>query len=285
MRDCSLYATAWLISLSICHASNSPPQAPLTDTAPSHLRRATLDDADDITTVFVDAFKVWDAWKYVYQFEDQVDPAYTWTCARDMFRNTWLNQTGPYANIFNVIAVPDDASPTGDKVVSIAYWNLAFVNATPTDESLPPPHPMSLFGSELAGGLASASKFDCAANLDANLTRARQVHGAMEEANEKLLHGRFAPLLELALLATHPDWDGNGFAARHLRWGKAKLAELNRAREPSEARLPITLMATPAGYPLYVSEGFESLRNVTVERFDGKGVVWQEAMKFEDDYA
>jgi len=44
--------------------------------------------------------------------------------------------------------------------------------------------------------------------------------------------------------------------------------------------LPVTLLASPAGYPLYDSLGFESVVNATMEMLDGLGELWFEVMRW-----
>lgn len=266
----------------------SSEQAPISHSSPSTFREATIADLDDITTVNVDAFKPGSAWKYVRQFEDKVGSEYTWNCQREALRQVFVNASELYnATLFNVISVPDATSTRGERVVSFAAWNFAM--AGPTSSDRPFSDQTSTWKQAMSGlfrGLdrvagSSSSPFNCSAHLDMNLTRALQYSNTMQAAERKYLLEPFARQLELGLLATHPDWDGNGFAARHLHWGKAKLAELSHGLEASEDQMPITLMGTPAGYPLYRSEGFETLHNVTIERLDGEGVLWLAAMKYD----
>lgn len=102
-------------------------------------------------------------------------------------------------------------------------------------------------------------------------------------ADEEYLQKPFERRLQLGLLATHPDWDGHGFASQHLHWGKAELARLNRELDDSapQNQIPIVLVGTPAGYPLYASEGFKGVKNISVKRLDGKGIFWWEAMVYQ----
>lgn len=190
--------------------------------------------------------------------------------------------------------------------MSFAMWNL---NETHRHRSSVDPHQDSpamsswvvpLMGTHGGSGDVvpgpSSPRFNCSAYLDINITRALHLSGHMDAAREEYLRGPLGPQLYLELLATHPAWDGNEFAAAHLRWGKALLGRLGVAcggggddcddgggggARAGGDDLPLTLMASPAGYPLYVSEGFEGLKNVTVERLDGKGLLWDEVMKFE----
>jgi hypothetical protein len=45
--------------------------------------------------------------------------------------------------------------------------------------------------------------------------------------------------------------------------------------------VPVTLLATPAGWVLYDSLGFEGLKNATVEMVDGDGELWYEVMQWD----
>lgn len=304
MKELWFFLTSLLLSPFLAHASTLPQQAPLSGAGeiPSTFRRATLDDIDDITTTLIDAFRAAPLWKYIRPSEEDVEPGYTWSCQRDFMRRLYLNESEPHnASVFYVIAVPDPTSRRGERAVSVAIWDFTMIASSGSVPHASPPPESSrlhaglklLAGDDRAGGAPGSgsgsgpldsrarARFDCAANLDKNMTRAAPLVRALEGAERAYLDEPLGAQLRLALLATHPSWDGHGFAARHLRWGKGKVAALNR-RRGREHRLPITLLATPAGYPLYRREGFEGLKNVTVERLDGEGVFWYEAMKYDD---
>lgn len=280
----SLYILiALLFHAPLCFTYNSRQQAPITGGIPFTFRNATIDDLDDITTVHLDAFRSGPTWSYIRQFAD-LYPNYTWSCQRETFKQIYMNNTTTGTLVIKVVSVPDAASPRRERVVSISAWDMSLLNQT-REESLS----SSLLAwlqvgmlSEIYGNTAANSGFDCKAHLDINMTRAQHYQKAMLEAEEQYLTKPYGSQLRLGLLATHPKWDGNGFAARHIRWGKERLAELNDASENPNHRLPITLIGTPAGYPLYVSEGFEGVKNITIERLDGGERLWYEAMKFEE---
>jgi hypothetical protein len=48
------------------------------------------------------------------------------------------------------------------------------------------------------------------------------------------------------------------------------------------SKIPVTLIATPAGYPLYDDIGFRGIKNITIETLDGwgNGLLWFEAMEY-----
>lgn len=270
-----LWLSVFLLPFSI--ALPHPPS-----TVPFSFRNATVDDIDDITTVWFEAFKPSPIFNYIRQFGDEVGDEYTWTCQRDRYLALFQQHIVDYR--FQVITVPESISASGEKVVSISVWDFSRTEHHLGDElSLTSLSPI------LAGSLSHTTRrssvndryvsdFNCSAHLDMNLTRALHFQNIMEDAERKFLIEPFGTQLYLGLLATHPSWDGHGFAAQHLSWGKTQLELL---RKPSGDRLPITLMATPAGYPLYVDEGFTGLKNATLERLDGKGQFWYEAMAYE----
>lgn len=266
-----LWLSIFLIpsSLALSHVSS---------TVPSSFRNATVDDIDDITTVWMDAFKPSPIFSYIRQFADGVGEEYTWTCQRDWFLAVFQQHAVDYR--FQVITVPESASPSGQKAVSFSVWDLSQTEHGRHDEwSLTSLAPFIAQASHSgADNTQHASGFNCSAHLDTNLTRAVHFQQMVEDAECRYLVKPFGPQLQLALLATHPSWDGHGFAAQHLQWGKTQLDQLG---EELSSRLPITLMATPAGFPLYIDEGFKGLKNVTLERLDGKEAFWYEAMAYE----
>ncbi|ROW07498.1 hypothetical protein VPNG_07097 [Cytospora leucostoma] len=276
------------ISLLLILPSNAstiiPPQSSLggakAASVPFTFRNATIEDVDDITTVFLDAFLPDPVWKYIRQFADEVHPLYTWTCHRDRLLAQFRNR-GPELD-WKVITVQE---PAGERAVSVAFWDFSGTETVidAGDSSSYLSSLLSVHGSDSGSGTSSfsSSPFNCSAHLDLNMTRVRHFTSVMQEAREKYIDpiGR---QVFLDLLATHPDWDGNGFASHHLRWGKGQLGRGGGDGGAGEA-LPLTLVATPAGYPLYVSQGFEGLRNATVGRLDGEGVLWQEVMKYEEE--
>lgn len=260
----------------------SPALSHLSFSVPSNFRNATIDDIDEITTVIVDAFKPSPVYKYIRQFADEAGEEYTWTCQRDGYLALFQQHAADYR--FQVITVPESTSTPREKVVSVSVWDFSRTEQHARDDELLSPSLLPLLGhsrSQTVHGSAKnslVSGFNCSAHLDVNLTRAIHYQRFMEDAEREYLAEPFGAQLYLGLLATHPSWDGNGFAAQHLRWGKAQLEML---RNPSGDRLPMTLLATPAGYPLYVDEGFKGLANITMERLDGMGLFWHEAMSYE----
>ena len=300
MRSLNHIASILLSLLLISsHASPTPHQAPLGPSPspspaaaiPFTFRNATLEDADDITTVWYDAFRSSNLWHYLFQFADDVDPLYRWTCQRDAHLQALQDESSGVK--FTVITVqvpdpttsssPEGAAETRERVVSFAMWD--FNQTRPHRDQGSPTSPQMLLPMGLHGGggggggdTSGLSPFNCSARLDINMTRSLHYSGRMSAAKDKYLDKPLGPQLYLGLLATHPGWDGNGFAAVQLGWGKAQLGRLGAevgGGGGGGGGLPLTLLASPAGYPLYVSEGFEGLKNATVERLDGEGGVME----------
>ncbi|KAF7539103.1 hypothetical protein G7054_g2425 [Neopestalotiopsis clavispora] len=219
---------------------------------PFEFRAATGDDVDDLATLFIEAFSVAPMWRYIHQFEDDY-PGYTWHCYRDKFKE--ILESNPNVTS-RVISVPDETTPSGSRVVSFSAWQF---NKTRSSSET----------SQSIWSMGLANWANCSAHLDINATRADDFLKQSAAAEDKYLNEVYDRQDYLALLATHPKWDGNGFAATHLKWGMA-LADATAT--------PTTLLATPAGYPLYSSLGFEDMYNLSVNRLDGKGTFWYEVM-------
>ncbi|ETS82529.1 hypothetical protein PFICI_04405 [Pestalotiopsis fici W106-1] len=225
------------------------------DQLPFEFRAATIDDIDDMVTVFIEAFSVSPAWQYIHQFEDAY-PGYTWHCTRDSWRDSY-EKSGSNAT-FRVISVPDETAASGSRVVSFSIWEFNKTGGSDANRQ-----------SIWSMGNRTPSWANCSAHLDVNMTRVEDYVKQGAEAEDKYLNDVYDCQDYLALLATHPKWDGNGFAAVHLQWGMA-LAD--------KTAIPTTLLATPAGYPLYKSLGFKDIYNQSINRLDGKGTFWHEIM-------
>lgn len=225
-------------------------QQPLRVT-PTEFRDLRVEDAGDFATVIIDAFSQSPSWNYIHQFADD-HPGYLRNCMVQSVKEAFSN--GTLGSSYKVIAVPEQSSRSGSRVVSISIWN--FNKTTQNSTSLIP----LIFGEDGS----------CAKQLDVNQTRSAPYVKHLADA-EKVLDYIFERQAYLELLATHPKWDGHGFAARHLDWG------MDVARNMG---LPATLIATPAGYPLYKSKGFQDVANVTLDMLDGLGILWHEAMKY-----
>lgn len=282
-------------SLGSSQISLEKPSFPTPD-IPYTFRQATYADLNDITDVIIDAFDPSVEWKYNYQFKDEY-PIYHRECFRQFLLSRW-NELEDLDNVvMNVIEVPiDDDSSTSStlsrtsRIVAIGLWQIHPASANSdskesgTDNTLPLPFFLPSLSASNDEPVASASSFstsepvltwpNCSLHLDANYTRAEDFSAQFAVAKQKYIDVAYpSGQVYLALLATHPDYDGHNFGATHCRWGM----DLAVKRVKGE---PVTLMATPEGYPLYKSLGFEEVKNVTLEFLDGLGGSWSEVMRW-----
>ena len=259
------------------------------------IRNGTLADLDAITNVLVDAYSPAPEQEYIFQFRDQYSK-YHWECMRqdvlDAFKQV-RERDGVY---FNVIDAPiekkdvdevgsgdegDHGHPQEMKVVAIAAW-IRYAREDDVEESqtsLP-----ALFSSlypDVGVRESKQAKTNCSLHLDMNITRAEHFSRQFSAYKDHYIETAYDKQVYLALLATHPDYDGRGFGAMHCEWGK-ELAR--RWGEELEEKVNVTLMATPPGYSLYSTIGFESVKNLSFTRVEGdkpKELCWQEVMEYE----
>jgi hypothetical protein len=240
-------------------------------------RDALREDIDDITTVALDAFSPSLAWQYTMP-EYQRYKDYTRYCTREGLARQWDDIDRDDTVFIKVVAVPDAMASDGrnERVVAVSACALLARNGTATSATQffaqMSQHCSPTLGVRMDAS-DSSSMYNCSAELDTNQTRATDLDCQLGAAATQYIDDAYPKYLYLASLATHPDWDGYGFAALSLHWG-TKLA--NTLEEP------VTLIATPAGYPLYNDFGFRSLKNVSIKTLDGweGGSLWFELMEY-----
>ncbi|KAK5098369.1 hypothetical protein LTS08_006502 [Lithohypha guttulata] len=251
-----------------------------------HFRDATESDIDDITTLILDAFGPNEERQYI-QPQRKLYPHYEWHCTREIIREQW-SQSSWNGTFAKVVAVSDhstdvekDGRKRDERVVALGIWNIyhgdgkvtstildrkgltpfsSLVNSNPTTSSI-----------QFHDNDDDKPPFNCSLNLAMNTTREEDFFRQWNEAKHKHIDEAYEKQLYLNVLCTHPQWDGHGFAAMNLDWGTSLARSLD---------LPVTLIATPAGYPLYDSYGFESVSNVSISKLDGLGSLWYEVMKY-----
>lgn len=240
----------------------SPQQTSLADSN-IHIRPATEADLDDIVTVVIDAFAPGPVWRYLYQFQDQFKE-YQWKCWRENIGEQFKHKSNDtFANVVSIPGQYSDLNSQGnreEKVVALAVWNVLEPSSAYFE----------LEGMDLLGVLHDSAK--CSDHLDMNITRASDYQRQALVAEERYVYSLAQKQLYLNLLATHPDWDGHDFAAAHVQWG------LEKARAMG---VPVTLLGTPAGWPLYNSLGFESIANITIETLGDMDDLWYEYMRYD----
>ena len=249
----------------------------------SHFRGVEFKDLAAITTVFIEAFSPSAVWHYVMPgLQDHKDEA--WACLHAELKDAWRTRN-TNRTIGKVITVPSRSNGHSeseqeaeaeeeDLVVSFSFWSIRtrkYGGDGEIEEPQEATNPLTSFSS-----LAAALQSRCGGMAPGtNLTRAMDFQRQNDAYEYKYFDKAYPHQLYLKLLATHPDWDGNGFGARHVEWGQQLSLEL-------EPRMPVTLFASPAGYPLYDSLGFESVKNATIAMLDGLGDLWFEVMRWEE---
>ena len=237
-----------------------PAQRPLSLPYDAHLRPIAASDIDDAADVAYYAFKPDPASQYA--LIDQNHENYTRRCIREE-AHLIFDHMPEYMHA-NVIVIPEDRN---ERVVAVAFWEIL----SPGQAGMLEFNGNSLidFGDVFEN---SGNRPSCADRVDLNVTRSQDYKRQTDKAMLKYVRNAETSQMYLRMLATHPDFDGNGFAAAHLRWGMSQAA----ARD-----LPITLFSSPVGYSLYDSVGFTSVANVTIEMLDGLGELWEEFMRWD----
>jgi GNAT superfamily N-acetyltransferase len=233
-----------------CWALSANQQSYLGAAIQYEVRDATVDDASDITDVFYDAFSPSDSFKYVHQFRDQYPGYYRRCWGQSIHRML----AGPQANdtAWRVLSIPDKTAQKGTRVVSVSSWD--FMGTS--NESF-----WSMAAADGGGGYDD----DCAKRLDENVTRADYQLQQLMAAKKTFIDNAYGAQVYLGGLATHPNWDGHGFAAVLVHWGMALAHKM---------AVPATLIGSPAGHPLYRSLGFEDVKNLTIKSLDGPERSW-----------
>ena len=274
----------------------------------------TYDDLDAVATTFVSAFDPGVLWTYIYQFRDWY-PDYHRRCHREELEKYSRDMD---ATDYAMVIVPRDDPANSAR--SVALWKMIRRG----EESLrasrwtasPPTVDSSVIDSLVMGNArhgveqtemsrqrliekrqahvneeqqgVTDIELSCSLHLDMNLIRALHISPQLQAVEKEYIEDKYEYQLYLGLLATHPDWDGHGFGAAQVQWGM-ELAKAEAKRlsllEGRQVQVPVTLLATPAGYPLYKSLGFESVANVTLSllgNFNG-GTTWYEYMRWFGD--
>lgn len=269
--------SAWLLTLYLLTQVASVPvdvQEPLSSDLKVNFRNGTVSDLDDIVTIIIDAFAPGDAFKYTHPGYERFKE-YTKCCTREEIKRRW-DDVEWKGTIVKVITVPDDhtSSSGKERAVATAVWVTKSEEEDGDEGSLTEAiwnivynqPPISLMDKP------DDSLYDCSLHLGSNMTRSDDFRRQLMQAEQDTIDSQFTKHLYLAVLATHPTWDGHNFGAMNLHWGM----RFAKARD-----IPVTLIATPEGYPLYDSLGFQSLKNVTIHKLDGERDLWYEAMVFD----
>jgi predicted N-acetyltransferase YhbS len=256
-----------IASLSLPITNNQQQPLPSTKNAhtnnnlKTHFRDIQPADLPAITTILVEAFSPSATWHYLMPDLQHHKPE-VWTCLHAQVEYAWetRNTSTSFGKIITVIQEEDQEEiPASFSLWTIRHREKDSPSTSTTTSFF---SPQSIF---------SALHDPCPIPPGTNLTRALKFARQNAAVEHKYFDLPYAHRFNLNLLATHPSWDGNGFGARHVQWGQNFSLTL-------EPKMPVTLLASPAGYPLYDSLGFESVKNATMPMLDDLGQLWFEVM-------
>ncbi|RVX74472.1 hypothetical protein B0A52_01598 [Exophiala mesophila] len=228
------------------------------------IRNATMADATRITTIVQEAFHDSPETQYVYQFMDQHPHDY-FNCVFGHVKSVLHDPT----MMVQIALLPDNNAPHRLVPAAVAFWEF------PTAWS----HASSSSSLKMLNGLFLPSLTDvdtlevpeaCLAIL--NFTRLIDFDHQLTTAKRQYLDQPYPPSHQFYLdtLGTLPDYQRRGAGGALVRSG------LDFAKETmgQDDNVTATLIATPAGEPLYLHLGWDSLKNFTVtslDRLDGGG--------------
>lgn len=211
-------------------------------------------DLPSLTNLIIDAFLPSTTWQYLLlpNFPSH-EPQFR-ACMIQQVQREWhsRHRASTFANVITVRQPATD----DDEIASVAIWNVR-------DSTTHHDHhnaPLSLL-------------FDPATCPGLNTTRLASLTAQQTALEERYLSPLAPRQLYLHTLATHPSWDGHGFAAAQCVWGQNLAVRME---------VPVTLTATEAGWVVYDGLGFEGLRNLTLRGVEGEETgAWVEAMVWE----
>jgi hypothetical protein len=274
MASLSLPSLRSLTDQQPLHVPNNVPEDHFRDLQPS--------DFPAIATLVVEAFAPSAAWHYLMP-DLEHHKAEVEACLILQMEQGWRTHDQQHT-IGKVITVPhhNEDGKEEDLPVSIAVWHIRSQSQDRNSNTATDPSPLTPFS--LPTLLQT-----CNPPPSTNLTRAASFIRQTNAIEEKYFSPSVYPdQLYLNILATHPDWDGHGFGARQVEWGMnlSRTLESGKSEQMLDSSslklgVPVTLLATPAGWLLYDSLGFEGLKNATVEMVDGDGELWYEVMQWD----
>jgi hypothetical protein len=254
-----------------------------------HFRDVQRSDFPAIATLVVEAFSPSAAWHYLMP-DLEHHKAEVRACLLRQMEQGWQSHDKQHT-IGKVITVPHrgENGKEEDLPVSIAVWHIRSQDQSSSTNTATNTNPSPFTPFSLPTLLQS-----CTPPPSTNLTRAASYAKQVTAIEQHYFSPSIYPSqLYLNLLATHPDWDGHGFGARQVEWGMnlSRTLESERKLDSSDFSgsslalgingMPVTLLATPAGWDLYDEMGFEGVKNATVEMVDGDGELWYEVMEWD----
>ncbi|KAI0411680.1 hypothetical protein F5X98DRAFT_356709 [Xylaria grammica] len=202
------------------------------------IRAATLADTDEITSLCVATLEDDPGWRYRFPKAGEYRDDH-FKYSRTRFSAYLENaENGAYAIM--VVEAPSKENATVKKIIAVSMWVLPGHHLPKADAPVqlkkPPDH---------------------AERRDADPVRLAEFVRELTQVRNSWFHDVYGDQqLGLILLGTHPDYRRLGAAAMLLKWG----------REKAEAeQVPVTLFASPMGYPLYAKAGFAEVNKAHVQ--------------------
>lgn len=214
------------------------------------VRRASSADAAIITNITIAAFRDLASFRYVRQFYDQY-PQDTFDC---LHAEVLKELDRPERDVVGHLGlVPANEESHEKTAVSASLWKLPRSSSSPG----------------MAEALINTFFNDECKNRDLNLTRAVDAQRQLVREKQRYLDDVYPEDQQLYLgsIGTIPAYQGHDIAGHVLRAGLA-MVDNDAYKHRS---LYATLMATPAGEPLYRENGFTSIKNISIRALDNYG--------------
>lgn len=219
-------------------------------TTPIKIRNATLDDAEQITTIIQEAFREAPHVKYVYEFMDH-HPRHLFACLLEGVREALDNPN----MMVQVAVLPNNSAPHDLVPVGIAFWEFPAAWSRSSSSWTSGPFlqsPKTLGMPEACVPLVNISR---AIDFDHQFTVAW--HEYLDKPYPR------SQQYYLNTLATHPDYQRRGAGGALVKSG----IEFGQRTNGNE-NVTATLIATEVGEPLYLHLNWESIKIFTVKSLD-----------------
>ncbi|PVH85482.1 hypothetical protein DL98DRAFT_511531, partial [Cadophora sp. DSE1049] len=227
------------LGFSFSHATNRPAQHIMTDSL--EIRLATLDDLPEITDIVIKAFETDPEWNYRYPRRHDF-PEDHFNCTKEPFRQTLESGGGKEdaAHVMFVVTAKARDSAKRGKPIAVAVWEHQPLNGTQP---------------EIDTRFRTDSR--CAKRRDMNQAHSAEFNRVIFGAKKERFDDKYGTTqMHLEIIATHPDFQGQGAGSNLMDWGLKTASHENRV---------ITLLASPGAAGFYTHLGFDILFNLTIQ--------------------
>ncbi|RGP65320.1 acyl-n-acyltransferase [Fusarium sporotrichioides] len=218
------------------------PASRILSNKPFNLRRATVNDLDDITWIVTNSLPDDPGTDYRFPYRDKY-PGDFWKWTREEYAEYFERPDKFYVIV--VTATVEDEGEERQQPISVGVWDLIV-----TSDFAPSDHGLN-------------------ERRDANTEHMKVYTSTIQREFKRY----FVPIgreqVPLWALYTHPDFRRRGAASMICEWGRKQAVSSNRH---------LTLCATPMGKLLYLALGYESLGKIVVQVEGEEERVEQDAM-------